>query len=167
LPKGYHVNMVDIKKSAAREAELNAALEAIHFGFRALIARPDARLAELGYSRVHHRILYFIGRHPGSSVNELLQILGVSKQYLHRPLRRLIEDGYVKATPDPADRRIKRLRLTARGRRLEAELSGEQRARFARVFAEAGPEAEAGWRRVMALLAASGGMDLDAGDGNG
>ncbi len=159
--------MVDIKKSPAREAELNAALEAIHFGFRALIARPDARLAELGYSRVHHRILYFIGRHPGCSVNELLHILGVSKQYLHRPLRRLIEDGYVKAATDPADRRIKRLRLTTRGRRLEADLSGEQRARFARVFAEAGPEAEAGWRKVMELLAASGGEALDEGKENG
>ena len=147
----YNVNMVD--SNDRREAELNAALEALHFGFRALTARPDARLAELGYSRVHHRILYFLGRNPDVSVQALLDIMRVSKQYLHRPLRRLVEDGYVTARRDPRDRRLKRLRLTARGRALEAQLSGEQRARLAAVFERAGPAAEAGWRRVMALLA--------------
>ncbi len=136
-----------------REAELNAALEALHFGFRALTAHPDARLARLGYSRVHHRILYFLARHPDVRVQELLAIMRVSKQYLHRPLRRLVEDGYVAARRDAADRRVKRLRLTARGRDLEARLSGEQRARLAAVFERAGPAAEAGWRQVMALLA--------------
>ncbi len=147
----YNVNMVD--SNDRREAELNAALEALHFGFRALTARPDARLAELGYSRVHHRILYFLGRNPDVSVQALLDIMRVSKQYLHRPLRRLVEDGYVTARRDARDRRLKRLRLTARGRALEAQLSGEQRARLAAVFERAGPAAEAGWRRVMALLA--------------
>ena len=139
-----------------RRAELDAALEAMHFGFRALIAQPDRRLAALGYSRVHHRILYFIGRHPGVSIKELLEIMRVTKQYLHRPLRRLIADGYVEVRADPADRRRKRLRLAPPGAALEEELSGAQRRRFERVFAAAGPEAEAGWRRVMALLAEGG-----------
>jgi len=139
-----------------KEQKLNQALEAMHFGFRALIARPDQRLAELGYSRVHHRILYFIGRNPGCSVNELLGVMRVSKQYLHRPLKRLVEDGYVAAGRDERDRRIKRLSLTDGGAKLEDELSGDQRQRFAEVFRQAGPEAEQGWRKVMALLAKSG-----------
>ncbi len=143
--------MVDIDDDHVQR--LNAALEALHFGFRALTAHPDERLRALGYSRVHHRILYFIGRHPGCSVSELLGIMRVSKQYLNRPLRQLVEDGLVERRDDPADRRIRRLRLTARGRRLEARLTGEQREQLERVFAEAGPRAEAGWRKVMALLA--------------
>lgn len=151
----YYVNMVDLK-SAKREQELNAALEAIYFGFRALTARPDARLAELGYSRVHHRILFFIGRNPCCSVNDLLAIMGVSKQYLHRPLQRLIADGYVDTAIDSADRRIKRLTLSSEGGKLERVLSGDQRERFSRVFDEAGVSAEAGWRTVMALLAEYG-----------
>jgi len=81
----------------------------------------------------------------------------VSKQYLNRPLRRLLEDGHVAAVRDPADRRIKRLTLTASGRALEARLTGAQRRRLAAVFQAAGAEAEAGWRRVMALLAAGAG----------
>ena len=153
-PRGYSVNMVD-KFRPDREQELNLALEAMYFGFRSLIAHPDARLAELGYSRVHHRILYFIGRNPGIRIGELLAVMGVSKQYLHRPLARLVEDGRVRSEPDPADRRARRLSLTPEGAALEQELSGDQRRRFARVFARAGPEAEAGWRRVMELLARS------------
>jgi DNA-binding MarR family transcriptional regulator len=153
--------MVDLKKGE-REQELNAALEAIYFGFRALTARPDARLAELGYSRVHHRVLFFIGRNPRCSVNDLLAIMGVSKQYLHRPLQRLIADGYVETAADAADRRVKRLSLTGEGGKLERALSGDQRDRFRKVFDEAGPAAEAGWRTVMALLA-----EYEAGEGKG
>ncbi len=145
--------MVDQK---TREQQLNHALEAMHFGFRALVARPDQRLAELGYSRVHHRILYFIGRNSGCSVNELLAVMRVSKQYLHRPLKRLIDDGLVATTRDTRDRRIKRLSLTRAGAGLESELSGDQRKRFAAVFRQAGPQAEQGWREVMALLVQSG-----------
>ncbi|WP_456373852.1 MarR family winged helix-turn-helix transcriptional regulator [Thiolapillus sp.] len=143
--------MVDL--NIAAEEQLNQALELLHFGFRAITSHPDERLAALGYSRVHHRILYFIGRHPGSSVNGLLQIMKVSKQYLHRPLKRLVEDGYVLARADNRDRRSKQLSLSAKGSRLEASLTGEQRKQLARAFEHAGEDAESGWRKVMALLA--------------
>jgi DNA-binding MarR family transcriptional regulator len=146
--------MVD-QKNSIREQELNAALEALHFGFRAITAKPDERLARLGYSRVHHRILYFIGRNPGCSINQLLGIMRVTKQYLHRPLRRLIEGKYVLVKSEPADRRIKRLQLTKKGAKLEYELTGDQRQRFQQAFKEAGSQAEAGWRKVMGLLAQS------------
>ena len=147
--------MVDQKTSDGEEKGLNEALEALHFGFRALTASPDARLAELGYSRVHHRVLYFIGRNPGCSVNELLAVMKVSKQYLHRPLKRLVDDGWVMAVQDESDRRIKRLSLTPKGAALENRLTGEQRRHVAEAFSRAGPEAEQGWRRVMALLASA------------
>lgn len=150
----YNVNMIDRYDSSDEQQRLNQALEALHFGFRAITAHPDERLKALGYSRVHHRILYFVGRNQGCSVNELLGIMRVSKQYLNRPLRQLVEDGYIQSNQDKADRRVKRLRLTPKGRRLEEKLTGEQRAQLAEVFKQAGPGAEAGWRRVMALLGA-------------
>jgi len=137
----------------SRENELNLALEAMHFGFRAMVYKPDQRLAELGMSRIHHRLLYFIGRNPKCSINELLSILQVSKQYLNRPLKQLIEGGFVDHRSDPRDRRIKRLNLTEAGSNLEQQLTGEQRRRFAEIFDRVGPEAEQQWRRVMKLLA--------------
>lgn len=135
-----------------RDAELNQALEAMYYGFRAFIARPDQRLGEFSLARVHHRILYFIGRNPACSVTELLQKLKATKQYIHQPLRRLIEEGYVESRPDEADRRIKRLTLSAKGTALEDELSGIQRDQFERIFREAGAQSEQGWKTVMALL---------------
>lgn len=140
-----------------RDDELNLALEAIHFGYRALIARPDERLAEISYSRVHHRVLYFIARNEGCSVNQLLELMGVSKQYLNRPLRQLTEDAYVEVNVDERDKRVKRIKLSKAGARLEFELSDDQRQRFERVFHKAGSQAEAGWRKVMSLLVASSG----------
>lgn len=136
-----------------RERELNEALEALHFAFRAVVAKPDAVLAEHGLSRVHHRILYFVGRNPGLSVNALLAILNVSKQSLNAPLRQLMDQGLIETAPDPADRRIKRLRLAKKGAKLENILSGDQRQRFMRAFREAGKESEVGWRKIMRLLA--------------
>lgn len=135
-----------------RQQELNQALEAMHFGFRAMTYHPDRRLADLGLARIHHRLLYFIGRNPGCSVNELLGIMRVSKQYLHKPLKKLLDLGYVRQSIDTGDRRIRRLALTAKGKKLEFELSEIQRRRFARIFKKTGGAAEQHWRDVMALL---------------
>ena len=135
-----------------RKQELDQALEAMHFGFRAMIYRPDQRLAELGLSRVHHRLLYFVARNPGCSVNELLEVMRVSKQYLHRPLKTMVDRDYVGQSRDTADGRIKRLRLTSRGKRLEHELTEFQRHRFESIFRRAGPAAEKHWRKIMAML---------------
>lgn len=140
------------KASSTRTSELNQALESLHFAFRAVVARPDAMLAERGLSRVHHRILYFIANRDPLSVNDLLKVLGITKQSLNGPLRQLLELELVTAVPDPVDGRIKRLKLTKEGSKLEKALSGDQRRRFERVFAQVGPDAEMAWRKVMALL---------------
>lgn len=137
----------------ARRRELDHALEALHFGFRAIVAGPDAALAQRGLSRVHHRILYFIGRTPGLRVSELHATLGVTKQALHGPLRALTSRGLVAERPGATDRRSKHLALTAPGRDLEARLSGAQRDQFARVFRKLGKAKEQAWHDVMRLLA--------------
>lgn len=136
-----------------REAGLNRALELFHFAYRAFTAGPDRILEARGLQRVHHRILYFVGRHPGVAVNGLLEILGVSKQALNAPLRQLLEMRLVDSQTNAVDRRVRELRLTSEGARLEASLSGLQRRRMEEVFREAGPEAETAWREVMGLLA--------------
>ena len=138
-----------------REEELNQALEAMHFGVRAMTYRPDQRLAELGLSRIHHRLLYFTARNSNCSINELLEIMGISKQYLHRPLKRLIDSGYISPTVVTQDRRIKRLALSAAGKKLEHALSEVQRRRFNQIFKQLGTGVEQHWRQVMDLLASN------------
>lgn len=141
--------------TADRPAALRDAIEAFFFGYRAFTDRPDRILQQQGLGRVHHRILYFVGRRPGLSVTGLLEVLGVSKQAIHGPLRRLADLGLVVASPG-ADRRVRLLRLTAAGEALEAELTGAQTAHLAAAFSAAGAQGEAGWMRVMAALAREG-----------
>lgn len=145
--------MVDQKSgaalSAARQAQLREAIELFYFGYRAFTARPDRILARRGLGRVHHRILYFVGRDPGIAVSALLATLGVSKQALNAPLRRLVEAGLVTARPAAHDRRIRQLRLTAEGERLEAQLTGTQMRQLQTAFAAVGAGAENRWREAM------------------
>jgi len=135
-----------------RDAELNRALELMFHGYRSLTARPDRILDTRGLQRVHHRILYFVGRNPDLSVGELLAILHVSKQALNAPLRQLQEMSLVDSLPSPADRRTRLLRLTSEGLRLERQLTGSQRKLLEQVFRAAGEHAETGWRSALEHL---------------
>jgi DNA-binding MarR family transcriptional regulator len=140
--------MVDLK----RQDELRRAIELLFFAYREFTDRPDRILERRGLGRVHHRILYFVGRNPGVSVGGLLDTLCVTKQALNTPLRQLSEMNLVGLSPDSEDRRVKRLALTAEGRALEEELTGAQMRLLASAFESAGQASEAGWLDVMERL---------------
>lgn len=135
-----------------REAALHLAIEQFYFAYRAFTAPPDRILEQRGLGRVHHRILYFVGRHPQISVNALLSLLGVSKQALNAPLRQLIEMQLIAMVAAEHDRRIRQLTLTVNGAKLEAQLTGTQMKQLHAVFDKSGVEAEAAWHRVMQCL---------------
>lgn len=133
-------------------AGANEPLALLHFAFRSIVAKPDAKLAALGLGRVHHRILFFVAQTPPLRVVDLMATLGVSKQALNGPLRQLVRQGLVLSEAAPSNRRERRLSLSADGRRLERQLSGHQRRAFAAAFRHAGPRAHRGWRAVMLAL---------------
>lgn len=137
-----------------KQAELRDAIELLYFAYRGFTDRPDRILERRGLGRTHHRILYFIGRRPDVSVTGLLGVLAISKQALNGPLRQLLELNLVEALPSPDDRRVKNLRLTEDGRKLEAELTGAQMGHLQAAFERAGRDAVRGWREVMGELAA-------------
>lgn len=141
------------QRSAARQRELDEAWELMHFALRAVIARPDRMLEKRGLSRVHHRILFFVARQPELQVNQLLQVLGISKQALNLPLRQLYDQGLVASMPAAHDRRQRLLSLTEAGRALERRLTEPQRTMFDDAMVAAGPRAEVAWRRVMRAMA--------------
>lgn len=66
-------------------------------------------------------MLFEIGT-DGATPRDIRARLGLDSGYLARLLRSLQGDGLVTAAPDPADRRTKRLALTAAGRSEMAEL---------------------------------------------
>ena len=136
--------------------QLRKGIEAMFFAYRGFTADPDRILAEKGYGRAHHRAVHFINRAPGTTVNNLLSILGVTKQSLNRVLRTLIEDGLVESRVGARDKRERHLFLTEAGEALESELSTAQRERMRGAFRQAGPEAVAGFRDVLEAM-----MDRD------
>ncbi len=129
--------------------QLRRGIEAMFFAYRGFTADPDRILSEKSYGRAHHRALHFVHRSPGTTVNNLLDILGVTKQSLNRVLRTLIEDGLVESKVGVKDRRERHLFLTEDGRELEKVLSEAQRKRMRAAYREAGPEAVAGFRKVL------------------
>jgi DNA-binding MarR family transcriptional regulator len=152
------VDLSNADKIAAmpREEALRLAIEQFYFGYRAFTAPPDRILDQRGLGRVHHRILYFVGRNPRISVNTLLSLLNVSKQALNAPLRQLIEMNLIAMDTAEHDRRVRQLSLTPSGSKLEAQLTGSQMKQLQDVFDRVGTGAEAGWHLVMRTLAEQG-----------
>ncbi len=135
---------------------LRKGIEAMFFAYRGFTADPDRILSEQGYGRAHHRAIHFIHRSPETTVNNLLSILGVTKQSLNRVLRTLIEDGLVESRVGKQDKRERHLVLTSKGQALEQELSNAQRDRMRGAFRQAGPDAVSGFRQVLEAM-----MDAD------
>ena len=134
------------------DAQLRKGAEAMFFAYRGFTADPDRILAERGYGRAHHRALHFIHRSQGTTVNNLLTILGVTKQSLNRVLRTLIADGLVLSEIGRKDKRERHLHLTAMGVALERSLSDAQRDRMRAAYRAAGAEAVAGFWQVLEAM---------------
>lgn len=146
--------MADVNRGSnplfLRDEDLREGIELLFFAYRDFTARPDAILADYGFGRAHHRVIYFVGRHPGITVKELLAILKITKQSLARVLRQLVTKGFIEQRQGEQDRRQRLLYLTPKGEELETKLTENQRARIARAYREAGADAVAGYRSVLA-----------------
>ncbi|HEV2549328.1 MAG TPA: MarR family transcriptional regulator [Stellaceae bacterium] len=145
--------MTEVKSAATllflREEELRQGIELLYYAYRDFTAEPDAMLARYGFGRAHHRVIYFVGRHPQMTVSDLLGILRITKQSLSRVLGQLVRQGFIRQQPGDRDRRQRLLDLTEKGIELERQLSENQRQRVAKAYREAGGQAVEGFRKVM------------------
>lgn len=145
--------MTDIKLGInplfLREEDIRQGMELLYFAYRDFTAEPDAILAEYGFGRAHHRVIYFVGRNPRINVSELLAILKITKQSLSRVLGQLVREKFIVQYEGVQDRRQRLLELTPKGVALERRLSESQRRRLADAYRDAGAEAVEGYRRVL------------------
>jgi DNA-binding MarR family transcriptional regulator len=144
-----YVNMADINTTMA-DSEAAALVEMLFFAYRDFVADADASLAELNFGRAHHRVLHFVGRSPGMTVAQLLDILRITKQSLSRVLKDLLEQGYVLQKEGPEDRRQRLLYLTDEGEALWQKLITPQMLRFREAARHLG-EADGGLYRELFL----------------
>jgi DNA-binding MarR family transcriptional regulator len=153
-----------MKKAAKRAAglhrasltklhDLDAALELMYFGWRGMTLLADEYLATLGLSRPHHRILYVVARQPDISIGALIDVLGISKQAVNRPLNLLLERKLLTSKRSVEQHRSKLLRLTPEGQRIEQRASGYERKVLRAAFDHVGETAAAAWMEVMGTIA--------------
>lgn len=70
--------------------------------------KPQLSLSQL-------RILYFLERHPESSLSEVAEHLDVTRPTMSGAIERLVQQGYVKRDNNPQERRQVLLSLTSIG----------------------------------------------------
>ncbi|HET6999212.1 MAG TPA: MarR family winged helix-turn-helix transcriptional regulator [Solirubrobacterales bacterium] len=96
--------------------------------------REDLVKAGYGDIRPTHGCVFRFVREDGMRLTELATLAGITKQSAGELVDDLAARGYIERFPDPADRRAKLLRLTARGEEAQAigsELFGKLEERWA------------------------------------
>lgn len=131
------------------EEQVLELIELLFFAYRDFISDPDEILEGYGFGRAHHRVVHFIGRNPGISVAQLLEILRITKQSLGRVLRELIETGFVYQEEGARDRRQRLLYLTDSGKDLAQRLAAPQVERVRAAVAACGGGAHPQYRDVL------------------
>jgi DNA-binding MarR family transcriptional regulator len=132
-----YVNMADINSASNPATEETVALiELLFFAYRDFVSDPDVVLEQLDFGRAHHRVVHFVGRDPGMTVAQLLDILRITKQSLSRVLKDLIDKGYIYQNEGTTDRRQRLLYLTPAGEDLHQLLMAPQVARIRRAISQ-------------------------------
>lgn len=126
--------------------------ERMFFAYRDFTREPDILLAEFGFGRAHHRILYFVNRSPGIRVTELLDILDITKQSLSRVLKQLLDTDFIVQHTSAEDRRARLLFPTQKGRLLALELSRSQSCRIEEAMKALGPVGAKAAKQFLHLL---------------
>ena len=102
-----------MNKHSSKEESLGRWISVIHrYGHSYLEKQRGA----LGISHGHVAFLVGLYHRDDLSQEELSEAIGLDKTNTARAIKKLLELGYVSISPDPADKRIHRLHLTAKGR---------------------------------------------------
>jgi MarR family transcriptional regulator, organic hydroperoxide resistance regulator len=119
---------------------------------RALVAAELPVLARHGISMWGYVVLNALEGGPAPTQTALAQAIGADKTRIIATLDELQQAGLITRDPDPADRRIRLLAISADGRRVRADVQSAIQANEERVLARL-PAADRGaFLRVAAML---------------
>lgn len=91
---------------------------------RMMRAAFDRRVQRIGLTRSQWLVLSLLYRRPGVSQSELAEMLEVERPTAGRMIDRLERKRWLVRRADAADRRVKRLYLTAEAEAVQAEMGG-------------------------------------------
>ena len=81
----------------------------------------DEHLKDAGVTLPQFSLLRRLGREEEVNMNGFAKLAGLERTTLLRNMRPLQEAGFIQVSQDPSDARQKRIRLTARGRKVVAK----------------------------------------------
>lgn len=109
--------------SASRFSRTTSLGYLVHHAARLLERALAAEVVPHGAWPAYFPVLLALWEEDGRTQAELVYLVDVEQPTLANTLSRMERDGLVRRTPDPADRRVARIHLTARGRSLEETLT--------------------------------------------
>ena len=105
--------------------------------FRRTVRRSSGRpFGTSGLTESQAELLRLVGRQPGISVSAAATELGLAANTASTLVSKMSADGLLARTPDPDDRRVGRLALTAPAQRLADTSRAARRAAVAEVLDE-------------------------------
>lgn len=112
----------------------------------------DDAMGDTGLKGTQFSLLSQIRNDGQPALKALAETMRMDLSALGHTLKPLVRDGFVELVADPADRRVKRVRLTALGEAKQAELLERWRVAQARFDAVFGAEKSADIRRALAFI---------------
>ena len=120
--------------------------------YRAL--EPVCRKWELTHNEAD--VVLFLRNHPGlDRASEIVARRGIAKSHVSQSVAALESRGFLRRTPDPADRRTEHLILTEAAAPMLAEAAAVQQTFFGALLGSLTPEDRENWNRIAAKLCAA------------
>ncbi|MEM8591492.1 MAG: MarR family winged helix-turn-helix transcriptional regulator [Pseudomonadota bacterium] len=119
---------------------------------RAYEAAMYAAIARAGFDDLtlaDSDVLVFVGP-SGTRASDIAKGRAITKQAVQEQVTRLVKRGYVEVTPDPEDRRAKRVTLSAKGRAMARAFVEIKKDLHARVLTGLGEDDMAHLRALLA-----------------
>jgi DNA-binding MarR family transcriptional regulator len=126
----------------------------LHPLVRALVAAELPVLARHGISMWGYVVLIALDGSPARTQAALAQAIGADKTRIIATLDELQQAGLITREPDPADRRVRLLAITAAGRRIRAAAQAAIQANENRVLARLAPADRQAFIRAAEVLSA-------------
>jgi len=89
---------------------------------RLVLPAYDDIKREYGLSRGEYLLLFCLSHIEALTAQDVAEMTGRPRNSISRAVHRMLDEGYLKRSPDPEDGRQALLRITAKGRRLHEKI---------------------------------------------
>jgi DNA-binding MarR family transcriptional regulator len=129
-----------MREAGSPPSEAVRAYLRLHYASGIIIKKVDQHLARWGLSVARYAVLRLLLNKEAMTLSELSRSHVCVAGNMTMLIGRLERDGFVKRIPDPRDRRVTRVALTAKGRRIITEAVAPHRAFLEELMAPLGTE---------------------------